>query len=81
MRIFIGEGDKFDSRPLHEAWWDSLKRKGFTAQRCCAGWRDGPRARRLPARTNMPAAVARSADDEEVVDTQENIDRVMPENG
>jgi PII-like signaling protein len=77
MRIFIGEGDKVGSRPLHEALVELLKKEGFhgaTVLRGVAGF--GAHSvyhtdRILRLSRDLPMIV-------EVVDTQENIDRVMP---
>jgi hypothetical protein len=77
MRIFIGEGDKFGGRPLHEALVDLFKKEGFhgaTVLRGVAGF--GAHSvyhtdRILRLSRDLPIIV-------EVVDTQENVDRVMP---
>jgi hypothetical protein len=77
MRIFIGESDKFNNRPLHEALVELFKREGFagaTVLRGVAGY--GAHSvyhtdRILRLSRDLPVIV-------EVVDTQENIDRVMP---
>lgn len=77
MRIFIGEGDKFDGRPLHEALVELLRKEGFhgaTVLRGVAGF--GAHSvyhteKILRLSRDLPIIV-------EVVDTQENVDRVMP---
>jgi PII-like signaling protein len=77
MRIFIGEGDKFDGRPLHEALVTLFKTEGFhgaTVLRGVAGF--GAHSvyhtdRILRLSRDLPIIV-------EVVDTRENVDRVMP---
>jgi len=77
MRIFIGEGDKFGGRPLHEALVELLRKEGFhgaTVLRGVAGF--GAHSvyhteKILRLSRDLPIIV-------EVVDTQENIDRVMP---
>jgi hypothetical protein len=77
MRIFIGESDKFGNRPLHEALVELFKKEGFagaTVLRGVAGY--GAHSvyhtdRILRLSRDLPVIV-------EVVDTQENIDRVMP---
>ncbi|MBW6504401.1 DUF190 domain-containing protein [bacterium] len=77
MRIFIGEGDKFGGRPLHEALVDLFKKEGFhgaTVLRGVAGF--GAHSvyhtdRILRLSRDLPIIV-------EVVDTRENVDRVMP---
>jgi hypothetical protein len=77
MRIFIGESDKFNNRPLHEALVELFKREGFagaTVLRGVAGY--GAHSvyhtdRILRLSRDLPVIV-------EVVDAQENIDRVMP---
>ena len=77
MRIFIGEGDKVGGQPLHEALLDLLKKEGFhgaTVLRGVAGF--GAHSvyhteKILRLSRDLPIIV-------EVVDTQENVDRVMP---
>jgi len=77
MRIFIGEEDKFDGRPLHEALVTLFKKEGFhgaTVLRGVAGF--GAHSvyhtdRILRLSRDLPIIV-------EVVDTPENVDRVMP---
>jgi len=77
MRVFIGEGDKFGGRPLHEALVELLRKEGFhgaTVLRGVAGF--GAHSvyhteKILRLSRDLPIIV-------EVVDTQENIDRVMP---
>ena len=77
MRIFIGEGDKFGNRPLHEALVELFKKEGFagaTVLRGVAGF--GAHSvyhtdRILRLSRDLPVVV-------EIVDTQEKIDRVMP---
>jgi PII-like signaling protein len=77
MRIFIGEGDKFGQRPLHEALVELFKKEGFrgaTVLRGVAGF--GAHSvyhteKILRLSRDLPIIV-------EVVDTQENFDRVMP---
>jgi PII-like signaling protein len=77
MRIFIGEGDKFGGRPLHEALVELLRKDGFhgaTVLRGVAGF--GAHSvyhteKILRLSRDLPIIV-------EVVDTQENVDRVMP---
>jgi hypothetical protein len=77
MRIFIGEGDKVGGRPLHEALVELLKKEGFhgaTVLRGVAGF--GAHSvyhtdKILRLSRDLPMIV-------EVVDTQENVDRVMP---
>ena len=77
MRIFIGEGDKFDGRPLHEALVELLRKEGFhgaTVLRGVAGF--GAHSvyhteKILRLSRDLPIII-------EVVDTQENVDRVMP---
>ncbi len=77
MRIFIGEEDKFDGRPLHEALVTLFKEEGFhgaTVLRGVAGF--GAHSvyhtdRILRLSRDLPIIV-------EVVDARENVDRVMP---
>jgi len=77
MRIFIGEGDKFGGRPLHEVLVELFKKERFhgaTVLRGLAGF--GAHSvyhtdKILRLSRDLPMIV-------EVVDTQENVDRVMP---
>ena len=77
MWIFIGEGDKFDGRPLHETLVELFKKERFhgaTVLRGVAGF--GAHSvyhtdKILRLSRDLPIIV-------EVVDTQENVDRVMP---
>jgi len=77
MRIFIGEGDKFGGRPLHETLVELFKKERFhgaTVLRGVAGF--GAHSvyhtdKILRLSRDLPIIV-------EVVDTQENVDRVMP---
>jgi len=77
MRIFIGEGDRFGHRLLHEALVELFKKEGFagaTVLRGISGF--GAHSvyhtdMLLRLSKDLPVIV-------EVVDTKENIDRVMP---
>ncbi|TRZ98571.1 MAG: DUF190 domain-containing protein [Deltaproteobacteria bacterium] len=77
MRIFIGEGDKVDGRPLHEALVELFKKerfRGATVLRGVAGF--GAHSvyhtdKILRLSRDLPIII-------EVVDTQENVDRVIP---
>jgi PII-like signaling protein len=78
MRIFIGEADKQDGRPLYQALVELLrgeKLAGATVLRGIIGFGAQSHmhsAHLLRLSQDLPIVV-------EVVDTQENIDRVMPE--
>ena len=77
MRIFIGEGDRFKGRLLYDALVELLKEEGFagaTVLRGITGF--GAHSvyhtnMLLRLSQDLPVVV-------EVVDTKENIDRVMP---
>lgn len=77
MRIFIGEGDKWHSRPLSEALLERLRRDGFagaTVFRGVAGF--GARSvvhttHLLRLSEDLPVVI-------EVVDTEQHIDRLLP---
>ncbi len=77
VRIFIGESDRFGSRPLHEALVELFKKEEFAGAavlRGVAGY--GAHSvyhtdRILRLSRDLPGIV-------ELVDTQENVDRVMP---
>lgn len=77
MRIFIGEGERYGNRPLHEALVELFKREKFagaTVLRGVAGF--GAHSiyhtdKILRLSRDMPIIV-------EVVETQEKLDSVMP---
>ncbi|MDD4924561.1 MAG: DUF190 domain-containing protein [Dehalococcoidales bacterium] len=77
VRIFIGESDKVDGKPLYQALVEKLRQEqisGATVLRGILGY--GARsiihtANILQLSHDLPVIV-------EVVDTQENIDRVLP---
>lgn len=78
MRIFIGEGDRYEHRPLYEALVEMLRSEGvagatvlrgvcgFGANRVCHT------QKLLDLSADLPLVL-------EVVDTQEKIDAVMPQ--
>ena len=76
MRIFIGEADRHDGKPLHQALLKLLQQEkvaGATVLRGISGF---------GAKSHMHTAHLLSLSQDlpmiiEVVDTQENIDRVM----
>ena len=78
MRIFIGEGDKWERRPLYSALVELFRSKhlaGATVLRGVAGF--GPRsilhtAGVLKLSADLPLII-------EVVDSQEHLDAVLPE--
>jgi len=78
MRIFIGEQDRYNHRPLYEALVELFRRKGFagtTVLRGLSGF--GAHSvyhtqKLLDLSADLPLIV-------EVVDTQEKIDAIMPE--
>jgi len=78
MRVFIGETDKHGSQPLHQALLDLFRKEelaGCTVLRGIAGF---------GAKSHLHTAhLLRLSQDRpiviEVVDTEENIDRVMPQ--
>jgi PII-like signaling protein len=77
MRIFIGENDRYDHKPLYEALVDMLRKEGFagaTVIRAISGF--GAHSvyhtqKLLALSADLPIIV-------EVVDTQEKIDAIMP---
>jgi PII-like signaling protein len=77
MRIFIGEADKHGRRPLYQALVEELRREriaGATVLRGVLGFGGGSHLHSeslLRVSQDLPVVV-------EVVDSQENIDRVMP---
>ena len=78
MRIFIGETDQFGRRPLYRALVDLFRREklaGTTVLRGMLGFGAKSQmhtARLLRLSQDLPVVI-------EVVDSQDNIDRVLPE--
>lgn len=78
MRIFIGEADRNGSRPLYQALVELFRREklaGATVLRGILGFGAKSHlhsAHLLQLSQDLPIVI-------EVVDTQENIDRVMPQ--
>jgi len=78
MRVFIGESDRWQRRPLHAALLELFRREGLagaTVLRGVAGF--GPdsvvhTANILRLSSDLPLVV-------EVVDSQEHLDRVLPQ--
>jgi PII-like signaling protein len=78
MRIFVGESDQWERRPLHSALLELFRAKGLagaTALKGVAGF--GPRsvlhtAGILKLSADLPMII-------EVVDSQEHLDAVLPE--
>lgn len=77
MRIFIGEGDRFEHKPLYEALVELLRKEGFagaTVLRGVCGFganRVYHTQKLLDLSADLPLVV-------EVVDSQEKIDAIMP---
>ncbi|MDD2899704.1 MAG: DUF190 domain-containing protein [Desulfuromonadaceae bacterium] len=77
MRIFIGEGDRFEHKPLYEALIDLLQHEGFagaTVLRGVCGFganRVYHTQKLLDISAKLPLVV-------EVVDSQEKVDAIMP---
>ena len=77
MRIFIGEGDRFEHKPLYEALVELLRTEGFagaTVLRGVCGFganRVCHTQKLLDLCADLPLVV-------EVVDTQEKINTIMP---
>jgi PII-like signaling protein len=77
MRIFIGESDRFQGRPLYEALVEMFRKEGFagaTVIRAISGF--GAHSvyhtqKLLDLSSDLPLIV-------EVVDRQEKIDAIMP---
>ncbi len=78
MRIFIGESDRWERRPLHMALLELFRQKGLagaTVLRGVAGF--GPdsiihQASFLRLSADLPLII-------EIVDTQEHLDVVLPD--
>jgi PII-like signaling protein len=77
MRIFIGEGDRYEHKPLYEALVELLRSEGFagaTVLRGICGYganRIYHTQKLLDLSADLPLVV-------EVVDTQEKINAIMP---
>ena len=77
MRVFIGEGDRYEHQPLYEALVELLRNEGVagvTVLRGVCGFGAGKvchSQKLLDLSANLPLVV-------EVVDSQEKIDSVMP---
>lgn len=77
MRIFIGEGDRYEHQPLYEALVELLRREGFagaTVLRGLCGFganRVFHSQRLLDLSADLPLIV-------EVVDTEAKINAIMP---
>jgi PII-like signaling protein len=77
MRIFIGESDRWQHRPLHVALVELFRREGLagaTVLRAVAGFGASSvvhTADVLRLSADLPLVI-------EVVDTQEHVDRVLP---
>jgi hypothetical protein len=77
VRVFVGESDRFEGRPLADALVDRLRREGFagaTVLRGLAGF--GARSvvhtsHLLELSRDLPLVV-------EVVDTEEHVERLKP---
>lgn len=78
MRIFIGEGDRYNHRPLYEALVELLRKEGFagaTVLRGVCGFganRVYHTQKLLDLSADMPIVI-------EVVDSQEKINAIMPQ--
>lgn len=78
MRIFIGEGDRYEHKPLYEALVELLRNGGFagaTVLRGVCGFgagREYHTQKLLDLSANLPLVV-------EVIDAREKIDAIMPE--
>jgi PII-like signaling protein len=78
MRIFIGESDRYNHRPLYEALVELLRREGFagaTVLRGICGFganRVYHTQKLLDLSADLPMVI-------EVVDSQEKINAIMPQ--
>jgi uncharacterized protein len=77
LRIFIGESDRFEGRPLFEAIVENARREGLagaTVLRGIEGFGASSHlhtSRILRLSEDLPVVI-------EIVDTEENIDRALP---
>ena len=78
LRIFIGESDKFDGRPLYEVIVEKARKKGMagaTVLRGCLGFGANSRihtSKILRLSEDLPMVV-------EIVDTPDTIESFLPE--
>ena len=78
MRIFIGESDKFQGKPLYEALLNLFRQRGIagaTVVRAIAGYGSSSKVHTekvLRLSVDLPIIV-------EVVETEETIERILPE--
>lgn len=77
LRIFVGESDRFEGKPLFEAIVEGVRREGLagaTVLRGIEGFGASSHlhtSRILRLSEDLPVVI-------EIVDTEENIDRVLP---
>lgn len=77
LRIFIGESDRYEGRPLYEAIVERARREGLagaTAVRGIEGYGASSHlhtSRILRLSTDLPVVV-------EIADTEQNIQRILP---
>ncbi len=77
MRIFIGEGDRFEHRPLYEVLLERFRSEGFAGASVLKGAAGfGARSvvhsdKLLRLSSDLPIVI-------EVVDTREKIDKILP---
>jgi PII-like signaling protein len=77
LRIFVGESDRFEGKPLFEAIVESVRREGLagaTVLRGIEGFGASSHlhtSRILRLSEDLPVVI-------EIVDSEENIDRVLP---
>lgn len=77
LRIFVGESDRFDGKPLFEAIVETARREGLagaTVLRGIEGFGASSHlhtSRILRLSEDLPVVI-------EIVDSEENIDRVLP---
>jgi PII-like signaling protein len=77
LRIFVGESDRFEGKPLFEAIVESVRREGVagaTVLRGIEGFGASSHlhtSRILRLSEDLPVVI-------EIVDTEENVDRILP---
>ncbi len=77
MRIFIGEGDRYEHKPLYEVLMELLRAEGFAGATVLRGV-CGFGARRVYHTQKLLDLSAKLPLVVEVVDTQDKIDIIMP---
>ncbi len=77
LRVFVGESDRFNGRPLAEAIVMKALERGMAGATVLSGPRGFGRSRRIHSELNVDAA-PRSPSIVEIIDAREKIDAFLP---